>query len=506
MWSEQGTGGQHVVSGTPGGRRAGNSSAAALLAYDVPHRARGTGGSASTRGRRASPPAPTWRRSPSCRRQARRDRARSGCGRRRSLAAVFLAHHRRAPDRRPRAPRALLLIFTSPQWRSWLVRAASDRGLRAVLAAHLSRAARRSTRARAASTWPPSPEGALGRLGGARLEGLARAGREALHARADDLLQLRVGVRAARLRRPRHARGPQVRGQPRAPRLARAQLRQGPATLNQVDRPGPHPLPAEARRGARRGEVGAGVWDEALDDIAAASARRSSRSAERGHVPRRAPGEDGYTERVLAAWGVDGHNSHTNVCSSAARAGYHSGWGSTGPSPDHANAKVILLISSHLESGHYFNPHAQRIIERRRRGAKLIVFDTRLSNTATHADHWLAPWPGSEAAILLAIANHLITGRYDREFVRRWWNWREYLLAEVRPRPADVRRFEEALAELYAATPSSSRPPSPASTPRRCARSPSSSARPAPGSRRTPGGARPRATWAAGRWRAACSC
>jgi hypothetical protein len=39
------------------------------------------------------------------------------------------------------------------------------------------------------------------------------------------------------------------------------------------------------------------------------------------HVGR--PGEDGFTERVLASWGVDGHNSHTNVCSSGARAGYH---------------------------------------------------------------------------------------------------------------------------------------------------------------------------------------
>src|SRR5437667_12011514 len=98
------------------------------------------------------------------------------------------------------------------------------------------------------------------------------------------------------------------------------------------------------------------------------------------------------------------------------------------PSPDHANADVILLISAHLESGHYFNPHAQRVMEGKARGAKLIVFDVRLSNTATHADHWLAPYPGSEAAILLAIANYMIrNGLYDREFVRRWWNWEEYL-------------------------------------------------------------------------------
>ena len=46
------------------------------------------------------------------------------------------------------------------------------------------------------------------------------------------------------------------------------------------------------------------------------------------------------------------------------------------------------------------------------------MLDTRLSNTATHADHWLAPVPGSEAAILLAIANHLIRTRPLRPRVR----------------------------------------------------------------------------------------
>jgi len=158
------------------------------------------------------------------------------------------------------------------------------------------------------------------------------------------------------------------------------------------------------------------------------------------HVGR--PGEDGYTERVLAAWGVDGHNSHTNICSSSARAGYQFWMGFDRPSPDHANADVILLISAHLESGHYFNPHAQRVMEGKQRGAKLIVFDVRLSNTATHADHWIAPWPGSEPAILLAIANSIITsGRYNRDFVKRWWNWQE-----IAP---SFEEFETKLRALY---------------------------------------------------------
>ena len=134
---------------------------------------------------------------------------------------------------------------------------------------------------------------------------------------------------------------------------------------------------------------------------------------------------------ILAAWGVDGHNSHTNICSSGAREGYQLWMGLDRPSPDHANAKVIFLISAHLESGHYFNPHAQRVIDGKASGAKLIVFDTRLSNTATHADHFIAPYPGSEAAILLSIANYLIQNNlYNREFVRRWWNWEEYLKSD----------------------------------------------------------------------------
>ena len=104
------------------------------------------------------------------------------------------------------------------------------------------------------------------------------------------------------------------------------------------------------------------------------------------------------------------------------------------PSGDHANAKVIFLISSHLEAGHYFNPHAQRIIEGKMRGAKIICVDPRLSNTASMSDHWLAPWPGTEAAMLLAIARLLLQNdTWDREFVRRWVNWEHDVAGDAVP-------------------------------------------------------------------------
>ena len=240
-------------------------------------------------------------------------------------------------------------------------------------------------------------------------------------------------------------------GNPEHPGSRGRNCAKGPATLNQITDPDRILYPLK-----RAGERGEGKWvqvswDEALDDLAArirAAITEQRHNEVMYHVGR--PGEDGFTERVLATWGVDGHNSHTNVCSSGARAGYHFWTGIDRPSPDHANAKVIFLISAHLEAGHYFNPHAQRIVEAKAGGAKLIVVDTRLSNSASHADHWISPHPGSEAAINLSIANYLIQNDlYDRDFVRRWWNWPEYLASEHGHAEPTFETFEQILKELY---------------------------------------------------------
>ncbi len=229
-------------------------------------------------------------------------------------------------------------------------------------------------------------------------------------------------------------------GNPAHPGSRGRNCAKGPATHNQIYDPERilYPLKRVGKRG--EGKWRRVSWEEALEDIAARM--RASRQARRDgimyHVGR--PGEDGYTNRAISAWGVDGHNSHTNICSSSARLGYYLWAAFDRPSPDHAHARTILLISSHLETGHYFNPHAQRIVEGKMKGARLITFDPRLSNTASRSDVWLPTWPGSEAHVLLAIANYLIQhDLYDRDFVRRWVNWEQTLEAV-----ADGRlRFED---------------------------------------------------------------
>ncbi len=183
----------------------------------------------------------------------------------------------------------------------------------------------------------------------------------------------------------------------------------GPATINQITDPDRilYPLKRKGKRGS--GEWERVSWEEVLEDIAGKirKAINEGRNNEVAyHVGR--PGHEGYMNRILNSWGIDGHNSHTNICSAGARFGYNLWYGYDRPSPDHANAKFILLISAHLESGHYFNPHAQRIIEGMMKGAKLAVMDPRLSNTASMANHWMPTYPGSEAAVLLAMARIIL--------------------------------------------------------------------------------------------------
>ncbi|HVB56107.1 MAG TPA: molybdopterin-dependent oxidoreductase [Candidatus Acidoferrales bacterium] len=243
-------------------------------------------------------------------------------------------------------------------------------------------------------------------------------------------------------------------GNPEHPGSRGRNCAKGPATLNQVNDPERirHPLRRAGKRGEGKWERV--TWDEVLEDLGVRI--RRAIQEDRGneimyHVGR--PGHELlYNQRIFHAWGLDAHNSHTNVCSAGARAGYAFWHGIDRPSPDFANARFILLFSSHLEAGHYFTPHAQRIIDGKAAGAKLCVVDTRLSNTASKADYWLSPWPGSEAALLLAMCRILLEENlFDREFIRRWVNWEEYLREEHPGEPQTFEHFIEVLKLLYTA-------------------------------------------------------
>jgi anaerobic selenocysteine-containing dehydrogenase len=241
-------------------------------------------------------------------------------------------------------------------------------------------------------------------------------------------------------------------GNPYHPASRGRNCAKGPATINQIKDTDRilYPLKRKGKRGS--GDWERVSWDAVLDEIAGKirKAIQEGRNNEVAyHVGR--PGHEGYMDRVLQAWNVDGHNSHTNICSSGARFGYAIWQGFDRPSPDHAEAKFILLVSAHLESGHYFNPHAQRIIEGMMKGAKMACLDPRLSNTASMANYWMPSYPGSEAAVLLAMAKIILDeGSYNREYLENWVNWKEYLEKEFPQSEVTFENFIAKLREVYA--------------------------------------------------------
>jgi len=243
-----------------------------------------------------------------------------------------------------------------------------------------------------------------------------------------------------------------IEGNPMHPGSRGRTCAKGVVTPNQLDDPDRilYPLRRTGERGDGKWERV--TWDQALTEIGG-RIRKAIQEGRRDelmyHVGR--PGEDGYANRVLQAWGVDGHNSHTNVCSSSARLGHFLWTGADRPSPDYANARTILLLSSHLETGHYFNPHAQRIMEAQSDGATLITIDPRLSNTSAKANLWLPAYSGTEGALLLAIVRLLLEEElYDKAFVRNWVNWREYLRIAHPALPETFESFITTLKEQYA--------------------------------------------------------
>ncbi|WP_254525582.1 molybdopterin-dependent oxidoreductase [Natrinema caseinilyticum] len=244
-----------------------------------------------------------------------------------------------------------------------------------------------------------------------------------------------------------------IEGNPEHPGSRGRNCAKGPATVNQINDTQriEYPLKRDGPRGS--GQWTRTTWDEALDDIASEMRQTIEDGRENEityHVGR--PGHEEYMDRVINAWDLDGHNSHTNICSAGARAGYAFWHKYDRASADFANAEFILLLSAHLESGHYFNPHAQRIMEGVMEGGQLAVMDPRLSNTAAMSDFWMPTQPGSEAAVLLSMANVILReDLYDADFVRQWVNWEQFLDERHPDRPRTFESYIDLLKnDLYA--------------------------------------------------------
>jgi len=189
-----------------------------------------------------------------------------------------------------------------------------------------------------------------------------------------------------------------------------------------------HPM----RRTRPKGELNPGweriSWDEALKTAARELLRLRDRyGAESVIFGRPAPGGSaandyvGWLTRLANVFGSPNILATTHICNWHKDTGSAYTYGHGIPSPDFQRTELIVIWGHNPEVS--WPAHAKRIVEARRRGAKLMVIDPRKTNIAGKANLWLGVRPGTDGALALGFLHLFFTDRLiDEEFAREWTN------------------------------------------------------------------------------------
>jgi anaerobic selenocysteine-containing dehydrogenase len=125
--------------------------------------------------------------------------------------------------------------------------------------------------------------------------------------------------------------------------------------------------------------------------------------------------QEELARRFAHAIGTPNYFSNDSLCFNGRWLGYavvHGAWSM----PDYEHARLIALWGSNPPHAH---PNmTQMIMRARRRGARLVVLDPRLSAIARQAEPHAAPRPGTDGALAWGLIRELLQrGAYDRELV-----------------------------------------------------------------------------------------
>ncbi|MBB3956313.1 formate dehydrogenase subunit alpha [Novosphingobium sediminicola] len=178
-------------------------------------------------------------------------------------------------------------------------------------------------------------------------------------------------------------------------------------------------------------------WEEAISFTAnrlkAIKAQYGARALG-GITSSRCTNEEAFLVQKLVRGGFGSNNVDTcaRVCHSPTGYGLKTTFGTSAGTQDFDSVEdsdVILIIGANPTDGHPV--FASRMKKRLRQGAKLIVIDPRridmVRSPHIEAAHHLALQPGTNVAVLTALAHVIVTeGLADEAFVRERCDWDEY--------------------------------------------------------------------------------
>lgn len=186
-----------------------------------------------------------------------------------------------------------------------------------------------------------------------------------------------------------------------------------------------YPLKRVGKRG--EGQWQRITWEEAYTEIAQhlRAIRDSGHPEEFAFQQGRNRSTD-IISRFLNAFGTPSVFNHRALCSLNRRAAILATIGETDwDLGDYENSRYILNFGCNWAEAHQGHiPVAIRMMRARERGAKIVTFETRLSNTAAVSDEWFCVKPGTDGLIALAMANVICSeGLWNKQWFDTWSNY-----------------------------------------------------------------------------------
>jgi len=172
-------------------------------------------------------------------------------------------------------------------------------------------------------------------------------------------------------------------------------------------------------------------WEEALNTVASKLKEIREKDGPQAIVLVARP--QTWQKHFAMSIGTPNHISHNNTCYSSHEVVWRAMVTGKGRSwtADYEHAKYILAFGWD-GAGKSKNHWGRALNTAKANGAKLVVFDPRLSITAAKADEWIPIKPGTDLAVLLAMIRTIINEElYDKDFIANYTTGFEQLKKAV---------------------------------------------------------------------------
>jgi thiosulfate reductase/polysulfide reductase chain A len=163
-------------------------------------------------------------------------------------------------------------------------------------------------------------------------------------------------------------------------------------------------------------------WEQALDEIAAKM--QALRDGGEAHKLLWMSEDHSFVhiqQDFCKLYGTPNYSNHSNLCDVSRKASFKAVMGDERPLADFMQSKYILLWGWNPTSAIKW-VYLPRIITRAvENGARLVVVDPYLSDTAVKGHEWVPIRPATDGALALAMGHVIVRDKlYDEAFVRDW--------------------------------------------------------------------------------------